>query len=165
MTTATAPFFAAPETQEALRSELRSWQGTRFWSKSAGKAKKGVGADCVSFVEAVLVNMGAIKPIEWPQYLIRGGGPAMRDLMLQVLDDIPEIGRIWWPETGVNWQTVELLPGDVLVRSVRDDAHHMAIYQGDKTVWHALARYGVCTNSVSDTYAIQDMQAIYRVFK
>lgn len=164
MMTATAPYFAETSRREDLRKELLRWQGTRFWPKSGGRARAQVGADCVSFVEAVLVNVGAITPVKWPRYVVTNGGPEMRDVMLQVLDSIPEMGRIWWKETATDWRQVELMPGDVLVRSIKDNAHHMAIYYGDKTLWHSLARYGVCQASVADAFGIQDMQVIYRAY-
>jgi hypothetical protein len=160
----TQPYFARAENSLALSAELLSWKDTRFWPRSGGRARKGVGADCVSFVEAVLVNVGAITPVKWPVYVIRGGGIDMRNLAINVLDSISEMGKIWWLETQTDWQKVSLLAGDVLVRSVKNDSHHMAIYAGDKTLWHAQPAFGVTTGSVGDTFAIQDMQAIYRVY-
>lgn len=160
-----APFFSTPERQQVLTSELRSWHGTRFKRESGGRAKKGIFADCVSFIEAVLFNVGAISRVQWPPYLNCGGGAAMRELMLSTMDAIPEMGRVWWPGTGIDWQSVELVPGDVFVRSAGDDSHHMAIYGGDLTLWHCMARCGVGTASVRDTFAIQDLQVIYRVYE
>jgi len=167
--TKNAPFFGGAERREALIAELRSWTGTRFRRESGGRAKKGVYADCVSFVEAVLVNLGAIHPVAWPPYLNCGGGAAMRELLLKTMDDIPEMGRIWWRECGTPYRELaaqnKLIPGDVFFRSIGDDCHHLGIYGGDLTLWNCRARQGVGTASVMDTYGLQDLQVIYRVFE
>jgi hypothetical protein len=160
-------FFIAEHTQLSLSVELQGWIGTRFSRECGARAKKGICADCVSFVERVLVNVGAIQPIDWPQYVNVGGGEAMREKLLQVLQDIPNMQAIWHPLTG---DRPDLLPGDVFVRSVKSkkpgvlDSHHMGIYGGDKALWHCIVRLGVTTVNVNDTFAIQELQGIYRVY-
>jgi hypothetical protein len=154
------PFFAYPYKHRALREELESWKGTRFWPACGSRAKKGVGADCVSFAERVLVNLGAIQPIKWPPYVIAGGGLKMFDTLVDAIATVPNIQRVW-----ISGELPLLLPGDIFLRSVGDDYHHLAIYAGDKTLWHCRPKRGVCTANVDDTHARKDLKAIYRVYE
>lgn len=163
------PFFSTQERQQALLAELRSWSGTRFRRESGARAKKGIYADCVSFVESVLFNVGSISRVQWPDYVNCGGGVAMRELMLKTIEGIPEMGRVWWKECALPYKEFveqkKLLPGDVFFRSVGDDCHHLGIYGGDLTLWNCRAKAGVSTASALDTFGLQDLQVIYRVFE
>jgi hypothetical protein len=160
-------FFESPERQAALLAELESWKGTRFWREAGAKAKKGVGADCVSFVEKVLVAVGAIQPIEWPDYVVFDGGAEMATLMEQTLDAIPELVKVW-PQ-GVADPIEITIPGDIWFRTVEirggeSDFHHLAIYRGDNTLVQMRER-GVTTANVHDRFAIRKLQAIYRAYE
>ena len=137
-------FFASEARQIALRCELDSWRGTRFFPNFG---KKGIGVDCVQFVALVLVNLGAITAFHLPPYSWRSGGAAMRDRLLEAVNERPELLPIWdcshtgWPE---------LLPGDVFAFSNGISNHHLGIYAGDNILWHILARRGVCLANVTD---------------
>ena len=159
-------FFDSPERVAALRAELESWKGTRFWREAGANAKKGVGADCVSFVEKVLENLGAIQPINWPKYVVFGGGDAMASLMTQTLDSIPELVKVW-PDAVAD-PIVITIPGDIWFRTVEikdeTDFHHLAIYVGDNTLVQMRER-GVATANVHDRFAIKKLQAIYRAYE
>lgn len=156
------PYFQGRE--QLLLAELREWKGTRFWARAGARAEKGIGADCVSFVERVLVNTGAIQPIRWPEYVISGGGERMRELVFQVMNVIPEMQTVWKSEGEFELRS-RVMPGDILFRSIRNDHHHLAIYAGNNTLWHCVRRGGVGTANLHDAFAIQDLQAIYRVYE
>lgn len=153
------PFFATR--QQALLAEIAGWEGTRFWPGCGAKAKKGVGADCVSFVERVLVNTGAIQPVDWPRYVAVGGGERSLVLIVRTIDQIPNVRKIWKP--GAEWP--ELLPGDFLLRSYGDDHYHLALYGGDQTLWNMRVRRGVCRANLHDKFALKKVRAIYRVYE
>lgn len=161
------PYFLDPDRQAKLLAELDGWTGTRFWRGAGPKAKKGVGADCVSFVEKVLVNVGAIQPIKWPSYVVYGGGDEMAALMSKTMDAIPELVKVWEPGTVVDPAAITIV-GDLWFRSVdvRDetDYHHLAIYLGDNTLIQMRER-GIARANIQDRYAIRRLQAIYRVYE
>lgn len=161
------PYFGSAERQLELLLEIESWEGTRFWRGAGEQAKKGVGADCVSFAEKVLINVGAIQPIKWPKYVIYGGGDDMADLMTKTLDSIPELVKVWEPGTVVDPIAITVV-GDVWFRSVdvRDqvDYHHLAIFTGDNTLVQMRER-GLARANVHDRYAIKRLQAIYRAYE
>lgn len=159
------PFFRVPERRALLALEISEWNTTRFWRGAAGRARKGVGADCVSFVEKVMVNVGAMKPIVWPHYVTWGGGDAMMELMINALNSVPEFQCVWKP--GLSMPA--LLPGDIIVRnyplkSGSSDYHHLAIFLGDNTLVHMRTR-GLNEANIKDRYAIRQLQAIYRIYE
>lgn len=156
----THPFFQGAERQAALRREIGEWRGTRFWGGCGSRAKKGVGADCVSFAEKVLVNVGAIERIEWPRYAVAGGGPDSLKKILEAMGTVRNMGELWLQ--GLAWP--ELLPGDVFLRSFKDDYHHLAIFGGGKTLWHFWPKQGLREANICDRQATKHVQAIYRVY-
>lgn len=159
------PFFRTPIREAHLRREISEWKTTRFWRGAAGRARKGVGADCVSFVEKTMVNMGAMKPIVWPRYITWGAGDVMMELLLKTLDAIPEFRRAWSP----GQEMPPLMVGDVIVRNVplkdgSNDYHHLAIFLGDNTLVH-MRRRGLNYANIKDRHAIKLLQAIYRIYE
>lgn len=165
------PWFNSPERIEALHNEIGQWHGTKFWAGAGRKAKKGVGADCVSFVEKVLVNTGAIKPIEWPPYTVMGAGSSMLDLTMATMAKLPEFRLIWTPpavETS-DLSKVDLMPGDVILRTVEIkggefDYHHLAIFVGDNTLMHMRQERGLSEANIHDRHAVKQLRAVYRVY-
>lgn len=149
-------FFARPENQAALTKELGTWAGTRFAPGIGGNAQKGVGADCVSFVERVLVNVGAIKAVEWPAYVTKGGGESMLALLLQRVGAVPELVKI------DDWLSRGLMPGDVLLGSTGRAMHHVSIFAGSNVVWHAIKDHGVCTGNIFDPIIAKHTVAVFR---
>lgn len=147
-------FFESPSRQAALFAELKTWQGTRYFHRAA-PAIKGVRADCVSFVERVMVNLGAFKPIHWPSYVTQYGGEPMLDLLLKTLGTIPELERLD--------KSAELKPGDLVVCSSGKAMHHLAIYAGLNTLWHSLEKQGVCQGNVRDPLFANHHVATFRV--
>jgi cell wall-associated NlpC family hydrolase len=146
-------FFATQESQAALAAELKSWIGTPFQRGAGPNARKGVCCDCISFVSGVLVNLGAISPVQWPPYVTKGGGKPMLDLLLFHMEQIPQFERV---------STAE--PGAVLVSSTGKALHHASIFVGNKTVWHAFQDpYNVCTGNVDDPLIRDHLVAIFRV--
>lgn len=128
------PFFS--ETQIArLQHEVSGWIGTPFVPGCGGSAAKGVRADC-TWVAAPLQRLGAIGPVDWPQrYVVHGGGPAMLAVLLDVLDRIPGLLRIWLK--GFSAVTaLNLLPGDVIVASTGTRLHHLSLCLGENVLAH-----------------------------
>lgn len=159
-------FFGTEERQRALLAELESWKGTRFWPRAGGRAKKGVGADCVSFVQNVLVNTGAIQAIGWPKYVISNGGWEMFDLLTETLAAIPTMEIVWrsFPDGEHNAARPELIPGDVFLVSQGANRHHLGIFGGDQTLWHCTWELrGVGTGNIHDPLVKDHTKAIYRV--
>lgn len=158
------PFFRNPHHVQALLEEIESWHGTRFWAQAGARAKKGIGADCVSWAEKVMVNIHALKPIEWPEYVVTGGGEIMLGLLLNSMDQVPELGRVY---TFGDSQYPPLIVGDIFVRSVEareDEHHHVAIYEGHNTLRH-MRRRGLSRANIFDTYSLRKVQAIFRVYE
>lgn len=157
------PYFQNGEAQSRLLAELESWKGTRFWPRAGSRAKRGVGADCVSFVERVLVSCGAIAPIAWPKYVISNGGLEMFDLLVETLAGIRNLEIIWrWHNAG----RPELIAGDFFLVSYGPNQHHLAMYAGDQTLWHCTHELrGVGTGNINDPLVKEHTKAIYRVYE
>lgn len=151
-------FFGTTVMQEALRTEIKTWRGTRFWEGTRGRATKGATADCVSFAYSVYLNLGAIDPIEWPDYVTHGGGPGMLATLCETLDSINRLHRIWCNGD----EFTPLLPGDLLVVSNGKGRHHLAIYTGDHTAWHCIADGGVCPTNIENPAARDSIRRVYR---
>ena len=147
-------FFQDPAKAAELRRELESWRGTPFQRRAAGHARRGASCDCVSFISAVLVNLGAIQPIAWPRYVVRGGGPGMLKLLISTIAAIPSM-RLAPPP---------IQPGDLLICSSGAALHHMAIYAGGQDVWHAVEDYGVTMANVNDSMFARHLVAAFRVY-
>jgi hypothetical protein len=151
-------FFGTEARRLALVAELESWAGTRFWRGTRGRAVKGVRADCVSFCEAVMVNLGAMKRLRWPAY-VTNGGETMRQLLARTLSEIPKLVQVWEPGSSADkifW------PGDLLAGSAGDGRHHMGIYAGGNVIWHCTMQHGVCKGTLQDPALEQHLIGIYR---
>lgn len=142
-------YFDTETKQKALLAELESWRGTRFWEQTAGRAKKGVAADCVSFCERVYVALGAMDPFQWPRYVTHHGGPAMFELVVASVAKVPGLTVVWTPAAMVQASGI-LMPGDLVVASSGKALHHLAIYAGDNTLWHCVAGEGVSQGNIHD---------------
>lgn len=164
------PYYFDEDRIAALLDEIDGWRGTRYWRQAGAQAAKGVGADCVSFVEKVLVNTGAIKAINWPPYVVFGGGQAMLDLIIKSMDAIPELVKVWKAEDVADPREITI-PGDIWVRTVnidfggeQTDYHHLSIYVGDNTLIHMRER-GLVRGNIHDRFALRKLQAIYRAYE
>jgi hypothetical protein len=156
-----SPFFGSHERRAALLANLKAWKGTPFWGGCGHKAKCGIGADCVSFVESVLVELTAIEPILWPKYVVQGGGLTMFELIVESIEKIPNVRPIWMP----GQELPIMLEGDFFLRSLGVDFHHMGIFAGSNTVWHSRPGKGVCTANWHDRFALKDLKRIYRTYE
>lgn len=163
------PFFSTEERRAALIAEIESWRGTRYVRSVGVNAKKGVAADCVSFVAGVMVNTGAIKQFVWPNYVTFGAGKVMLDLLKASLAQIPGLQMIWSSEDGTPVGQYDhgndLMPGDVIVRTVKGDQHHIGIFVGDKTVWNMMKRGGLITANVEDPMVSNHIESIWRAME
>ncbi len=155
------PYFASDSRQFCLTIEVEQWRGTLFMRSSGGRARKGVASDCVAFVERVLVNVGAIKPIKWPRYVTFGGGETMGALLRSTIEAIPNVRTVW----EVGQPQIEMMPGDILYRSVESDYHHLAIFLGDNAIAHMLAKRGMAFGNIQDPIINKNLKAIYRVYE
>lgn len=153
------PYFEDPFNQGRLEIEARRWKGTPFLSGVGSHAKPGAGADCVSFVERVLVNVGAIEPIQWPKYATHGGGWDMFSLLLGSLESIQALRCVW--VKGSN-EPPKPMPGDVLVGTTGKTLHHLAICMAGGKLVHCLENGGVQEGSLGDAVVKRTLYAIYR---
>jgi hypothetical protein len=153
------PFFEPLEKQHALLDELESWRGTPFNRSGSAGAQKGYRSNCVTFVEAVLSKLGAIKPIEWPKYVVSGGGAPMLAVMIRSLHDVGLL------QVSSGNLIAPVLCGDVILVSTGTKLHHLAIYGQDSTVWHSLEKgKGVCTGNVFDPLIKRHCHSIWRAY-
>lgn len=137
-----------------LKKVIESWKGTKY--SHTGICRKGVGTDCVRFVEAVLVETGAIQPITWPKYVTRNGGPAMLDLLLETLENVPGLECTW--EAGDDG-IPEPHRGALLVISTGRAHHHTSIVGNPPQVWHCLE--SVAEANYFDSSIRHNLYAIY----
>jgi cell wall-associated NlpC family hydrolase len=153
-----APWFESDARFAALETELLRWKGTPF---VPNQGRPGAGTDCVRFVEGVLRNLGAIRPVDFPPYVARGGGAASLGVMLTVLDGILNLERTWtWAE---NLGRPALMRGDLVVVKVGPASYHLAICAALPVLWHCFRR--VCAGNVHDTALEGNVQAVYRVME
>lgn len=155
------PYFQSPSRQSALIAELESWRDTPFVKFGSPGAKKGYRSNCVTFIEGVLANLGAIQSVEWPLYVVSGGGATMFNLVLASLQG-SGLSKIW--ERPGTMPTPIL--GDVIFVSTGTKLHHLAIFAGDNTVWHSteLGR-GVCTGNVNDPLITRFAHSLWRAME
>lgn len=155
-------WFNSCKRREALKAELAGWEGTRFKRCAGANAVRGVAADCVSGVERVLVNIGAIEPVKWPSYVVRGEGNEMTAVLVGVLATVVGLQRM-----------ATLLPGDALPDIMMGDLllcvssagnPHLALFEGDNTIWHVVEkRNGVHHANVFSPIIMQSIRAVYRI--
>lgn len=157
-------YFDNDDNFRRLLEELESWRGTPFVS---GAGLKGHGADCVRFVEGVLVNIGAIDPVPFPRYTVRGGGERMLDIFLGVMDAIPRMACIWKMSIFAasneepKMDKPEVRRGDVFLISTGRALHHLTIVATPPVLWHCLKHVG--EGNIFDSTVEQNLRAIYRV--
>jgi len=140
----------------SLLKVLESWRGTKY--SHTGVCRKGIGSDCVRFVESVLVETGAIQPITWPKYVTKNGGPAMLQLLIDVLENIPRVERVW---TAGDDGIPNPKRGWILVISTGRAHHHLSIVGNPPQVWHCLDN--VAEANYFDSSVRHHLFAIYEV--
>lgn len=150
-------FFDSDENWQRLVAEVKGWEGTPFFEAAGAWSKKGVAADCVSFVERAMANVGAISPVRWPErYVTFGGGKEMLDKFLAIMDGIEELESVCYP-------IEDLKRGDLILCSSGLALHHLAIYMGDNVVVHCLNNgRGVQEGNVTDTVIAKNILRVYR---
>jgi hypothetical protein len=153
-------FFSSALKRKTLLAELESWLGTPFWAQTKGQAVKGTKADCVSFVESVMVSVGACSPVQWPAYVTNGGGSKMLVALIQALSKVPKLEKVWETKDGPPDKT--LMVGDVMAGSSGRAMHHVAIKGVANDMWHCVERYGVCKGNLQDPFLKAYLFAIYR---
>lgn len=153
------PYFEDPFNLGRLEIEASRWIGTPFLSGVGANAKPGAGADCVSFVERVLVNIGAIEPVIWPRYVTHGGGWEMFSRLLESLESVKALRCVWCKGSA---EAPEPLPGDVLVGTTGRALHHLAICMEGRKLVHCLETGGVQEGSLGDAVVQRTLCAIYR---
>ena len=137
-----------------LLEEIQKWRGTPFMECTGRPAQ---GADCVRFVEGVLRNIGAIDPVPFPAYTVRGGGERMLEIFLATMDAIPKMECLWrgdGPRPPVK-------RGDVFLVSSGKALHHLAIVAVPPVLWHCLNAVG--EGNIFDPTVEKHLRAIYRV--
>jgi cell wall-associated NlpC family hydrolase len=149
-------FFDSNEKFAALISELQSWKGTKFVD---GMAAKGVGVDCVRFAERVLFNIGAISPVNFPPYVIRGGGPEMLSRLFDHTRRVPELEELWNRQQGPHRPHIRR--GDLLICSSGKALHHFVLVAEPPVLWHALN--SVDEGNLFDPVIADHIVGIFRV--
>lgn len=149
-------FFDSDANFAALLTEIQSWQGTKFVENHA---VKGVGVDCVRFAERVLFNIGAISAVNFPPYVIRGGGEQMLSVLFDHTRRVPELEEIWNKQQGPNRPHIRR--GDLLICSSGKSLHHFVIVAEPPTIWHAL--FSVDQGSLFDPVIANHIVGIFRV--
>lgn len=153
-------FFDSVLKRARLWTELAEWRGTKFCEH---QCVKGVAADCVRFAVAVLVNVGATRDPVWPDYICAAGGKPMGDRLHAGLLSLHNGVLIYNRHAPcVSFLEFPLMPGDLLECSENDRGHHLAIFAGDKTIWHCRYRAGVTQQSGSDPATMRGLRAIVR---
>jgi hypothetical protein len=144
-------YFDSEDNRARLSEELNAWRGAIF---RPHECKKGVATDCVQFVHAVLVDMGAITRIEWPRYVTVRGGVSMWQLLIEHLDKVPEL--IHQPKEA------EPMDGDVVAVSAGENGHHVGIVCDYPVIWHCLHGQGVCQGNINDAIGRNLTIEVYR---
>jgi len=79
-----------------------------------------------------LQQCGAIGAVPWPsRYVSRGGGPAMLEKLLEILDGTERLMCIWSRPTHgpltSDLRPLAFLPGDVLLYTTGTRLHHLGL--------------------------------------
>ena len=156
-------FYTDDGNADLLRSEIKLWNGTRFWRGAKGKALRGVYADCISYVATHHRNTGALRsPVEWPEYVTHTGGRSMETLLIESVENVPEIAQIW--RHGDESDPFKLLMfGDIIMTSTGKNLIHAATFVGQNTITHCWQGYGVCEANMHDTAVRKFMKRIWRI--
>lgn len=152
--------FSDPVKAVRLIGVVESWMGTPFWAGTKGEAVKGVKADCVSFVAAVVREVGACSDLAIPPYVTHFGGPPMLQLLLNTLANVPNLKLVAMEPKG----PPETMAGDLLVLSNHKGRHHLAIVSSG-VIWHCTESGGVCRASLGDPMLLRALVAVYRFVK
>ena len=157
------PFFNSPENRARLAVEIPKWLGTPFLESCGGRARAGVAADCC-WVAVPMQQIGAVGAVPWPaRYVSRGGGPAMLDILLDILDGTERLMCIWSKVlSSCPAAAVPLIPGDVLLYSTGFRLHHLGLLINETQLVHCWAGK-IQLASVADQRE-RFLYAIYRAF-
>jgi cell wall-associated NlpC family hydrolase len=156
------PFFNTPDSKARLTAAVAQWKGTPFREGIGQKARPGIGADCASFADRIMANLGAITPAKWPErYATYGGGRQMLGSILEVLNVIPELKIIWRKGDHPKVEN-QVKVGDVILCSTGYSLHHLAIYMGGNVIVHCLMRGGVQEGNLFDPIVYRNILTVYR---
>jgi len=127
-----------------LNAVIDSWEGTRYLD---GHAARGVGVDCVRFVDCVLQELFRVKlpplPILHPETSIHCGREVVR-MGLLIRDRFAS-------ETIRHPRACMLQPGDVVVQRWRTNRYpgHVGIVDARGKLWHSTQNSGVHFGSLA----------------
>lgn len=155
-----APFFSTPGRQLALITVARAWLGTPFRDHCA---IRGIGADCAGFVHAVLVDVGAIDPLDLPDYALDEGSHSNQSKLARVLADTGCFVEMWKrenvqssaPGSPLSALRSQLDPvpvevGDLLGFNLGRSTHHIGLVVSNRIFIHAIHPGGVVESHLED---------------
>ena len=155
-------FFSLLKNRNALRIEITGWAGTQFLYDTAGRGKKGISADCVSFPLAVYQNLGLVdKDLKIPPYTSVRGGREDYFKLLSILDSLPGLELIW-ERRGFFLNRGILRLGDLIVCSSGSAIHHLLIYDAADIAWHCWPKSGVTKTSILTRHVYTTSKRVYR---
>ncbi len=135
-------FAARSDRASALQHACERWAGTPFRARSAVPGAEG-GVDCVSFVAAVLAEIGAIPAaIAIPPYDLNHAEHSEGSVLRAWLEQ---------PAARAHVRRVEEdephLDGDLVFPIVGRAEHHLALRVG-RTIYHVARPSGLCVMTI-----------------
>lgn len=151
-------FFEDDARFEALKLELAKWENTPFRPRMA---QPGVGCDCGRFAHACYMNVGAMPDMDWPNYVTRGGGETILQLLRSTIMAIRGVSPVW--TEGSSGNPVEIVKrGDMLIISSGKALHHVIVVEEPPAVWHCFER--VQRGNLMDSVVINHLKNIFRIY-
>ncbi|MBI3878965.1 MAG: hypothetical protein HY301_02745 [Verrucomicrobia bacterium] len=167
------PYFNTPEKLAALAVEQSSWAGTP-WHRNA--ALKGVGADCVQWIGAGLVNVGHLPHFTPPRYNVDGGHHESDSALVTWLAQQGKFfARVDLAEASVGGcvncgaapnppRLYQCEPGDVLCFCLHTGRieWHAGWFRGEGKVLHTLEGHSIVEQSLGDSTYNRRLKAVFR---
>lgn len=147
----TEPFFATPESQEALLAAAGRWIGTPF---HAHAKLRGIGVDCIHLAAELMRETGHLPFYEFPSYEIDAGHHLERSMIEDWLGHHPGYQRF-------NPKAENAMIGDLFCYRLRV-AHHIAVCIGWPHGIHVLAGRRVVQMNLDDATFVGRFSSAFR---
>lgn len=150
------PFFSSPARQSALAVAAKAWVGTPF---IAHGRLRGIGADCVHLISAILADAGFTHLFDPPPYTVQEG---MHSPESKLIDYIETHILVLTIPVAEEPALTRLLTGDILCFKMGRSVHHIGLLIAPGRFIHTMPRLGAVIACLHDSTFARRLAAVYR---
>jgi hypothetical protein len=156
------PFFSTDARRQDLVRAALDWRDTPFVNHGM---VKHAGVDCVHLVAAILIETGALKQFQWPNYSLDSGAHSKESALLAWMDNCPSFSKL------PTWTLSDIAAGDAICFNLKLSEHHLGLMLDEgggpgasrsARFIHVLPQRRVIVSTFGESYYVRRITAVYR---